>query len=263
MIKFFRKIRQNLLSDGKTGTYFKYAIGEIILVVIGILIALSINNWNENLKNKKLETSYLMRISKDLDNDLLEYEGTSEVARERNERVLFLEQAIKDAQLVEKSPDYFIKSIAYAGYTYRPAISNHSFEELKSSGRLELIDNEGLRVSIAKYYDFEFSYSQFEFIKEDVQLKYNEYSRGILNQEQLNWVLTTYNLSNSTSNISKKKLGDIYQRFLSKKQFHSILPYVFESKFNFIESMGDSKKRAQKLKLEIQNELDGNSNMKK
>ena len=47
MIKFFRKIRQNLLSQGKTGKYFKYALGEIILVVIGILIALQINNWNE------------------------------------------------------------------------------------------------------------------------------------------------------------------------------------------------------------------------
>jgi len=47
MIKFFRKIRQNLLLENKTAMYFKYAIGEIILVVIGILIALRINNWNE------------------------------------------------------------------------------------------------------------------------------------------------------------------------------------------------------------------------
>jgi len=46
MIKLFRNIRQNLLNEGKTTKYFKYAIGEIILVVIGILIALSINNWN-------------------------------------------------------------------------------------------------------------------------------------------------------------------------------------------------------------------------
>ena len=50
MIKFFRKIRQNLLMENKTGKYLKYAIGEIVLVVIGILIALSINNWNENRK---------------------------------------------------------------------------------------------------------------------------------------------------------------------------------------------------------------------
>ncbi|NNF34727.1 MAG: hypothetical protein HKN68_11485, partial [Saprospiraceae bacterium] len=57
MIKFFRKTRQKLLSDGKTGKYFKYAIGEILLVVIGILIALQINNWNSTRKayNQELE----------------------------------------------------------------------------------------------------------------------------------------------------------------------------------------------------------------
>ena len=52
MIKFFRKIRQNILSEGKTGKYFKYAIGEIVLVVIGIVIALQLNNWNESRKNE-------------------------------------------------------------------------------------------------------------------------------------------------------------------------------------------------------------------
>ena len=55
MIKFFRKIRQNLLSVGKSGKYFKYAVGEIVLVVIGILIALQVNNWNEKRKAKNNE----------------------------------------------------------------------------------------------------------------------------------------------------------------------------------------------------------------
>jgi len=61
MIKFFRKIRQNLLIENKTGKYFKYAIGEIILVVIGILIALQINNWNENRKHKNKKHKYIQR----------------------------------------------------------------------------------------------------------------------------------------------------------------------------------------------------------
>ncbi|WNH07971.1 DUF6090 family protein [Thalassobellus suaedae] len=58
MIKFFRKIRQDLLSKGKTGKYLKYAIGEIILVVIGILIALQINTWNENKKLDVIRHQY-------------------------------------------------------------------------------------------------------------------------------------------------------------------------------------------------------------
>ncbi len=59
MVKFFRKIRQNLLMENKTGKYFKYAIGEIILVVIGILIALQINNWNKKRKiNNEIESVF-------------------------------------------------------------------------------------------------------------------------------------------------------------------------------------------------------------
>ena len=73
MIKFFRKIRQNLLSEGKTGKYLKYAIGEIILVVVGILIALSINNWNEERKQNELETVYLKRLHNELKKDIVTF----------------------------------------------------------------------------------------------------------------------------------------------------------------------------------------------
>ena len=66
MIKFFRHIRKDLMEKSKTGTYFKYAIGEIVLVVIGILIALSINNWNENRKLRIQEITHLKNIQEDI-----------------------------------------------------------------------------------------------------------------------------------------------------------------------------------------------------
>ena len=62
MIKFFRSIRKSLVNEGKTTNYLKYAIGEIILVVIGILIALQINNWNENRKNNSEELLILKSL---------------------------------------------------------------------------------------------------------------------------------------------------------------------------------------------------------
>ena len=69
MIKFFRQIRYNLMETGKTGKYFKYAIGEIVLVVIGILIALSISNWNETRKQSALEKEFISSIKNDLKQD--------------------------------------------------------------------------------------------------------------------------------------------------------------------------------------------------
>ncbi len=67
MIKFFRRIRQNLLSEGKTGRYLKYAFGEIVLVVIGILIALAISNWNENRKNMAQTNDFIERLVKEIE----------------------------------------------------------------------------------------------------------------------------------------------------------------------------------------------------
>ena len=70
MIKFFQNIRKTLLAEGKTSRYFKYAIGEIILVVIGILIALSINTWNENQKQKKQLDAIYTTVEQNLKTDL-------------------------------------------------------------------------------------------------------------------------------------------------------------------------------------------------
>ena len=70
MIKFFRKIRFNLMEQNKTGKYLKYAIGEILLVVIGILIALWINNANQNYKNGQLARTYLSDFKRDLEADI-------------------------------------------------------------------------------------------------------------------------------------------------------------------------------------------------
>lgn len=77
MIKFFRKIRQNLISEGKTINYLKYAIGEIILVVIGILIALQINTWNEQRKDDSTLKIYYNQILDDFKKDQIFIEKLS------------------------------------------------------------------------------------------------------------------------------------------------------------------------------------------
>src|SRR5210317_265501 len=74
MIKFFRKIRYNLMEQNKTGKYLKYAIGEIVLVMVGILLALQINNWNEGQKIIKWEHRFLTDLKSELENNLIQLE---------------------------------------------------------------------------------------------------------------------------------------------------------------------------------------------
>ncbi len=76
MIKFFRRIRQNLLTENKFSKYLIYAFGEIFLVVIGILIALSINNWNENEKSRDREKLLLTNLKEEFNFNLIQLNQT-------------------------------------------------------------------------------------------------------------------------------------------------------------------------------------------
>ncbi|WP_204346699.1 DUF6090 family protein [Psychroserpens algicola] len=143
MIKFFRKIRQNLLSEGKTGKYFKYAIGEIVLVVIGILIALQINNWNQE-RIQKLEEQTIVK------NIHTEYLQNKTILKRRIEEAELCEAALKQLMnIMGKDEDYLRKqnvdSLLF--YAFDPPIfrpSENTISGLIQSGRLDLLQNKEL-----------------------------------------------------------------------------------------------------------------------
>lgn len=85
MITFFRKIRKALVDTGATGKYLLYAVGEIALVVIGILIALQINNWNEEQKAREIETKVLYEVVENLEANIQRLESNIERGKTDNE----------------------------------------------------------------------------------------------------------------------------------------------------------------------------------
>ncbi|WP_339896089.1 DUF6090 family protein [uncultured Algibacter sp.] len=148
MIKFFRKIRQNLLTEGKTGKYLKYAIGEIVLVVIGILLALSINNWNENRKANSNQLKYLNLLKKEalsnitsLDIELgrikKQVEGQKEVFR-------LIDESKDTLSETYVSQVFFNTFTTLVGFNYK----NSVLTEIKNSGELKNIENDSLRLTL-------------------------------------------------------------------------------------------------------------------
>ena len=150
MIKFFRKIRQNSLSEGKTGKYLKYAIGEIILVVIGILIALQLNNLNENKKNNVFEKEILSQIQENLKNDKLvlkQIELNFIKAIASSKKILSAEESEKTKDSIEIWLGAIIQFDRFQLLT-------NAYEVLRSNG-FDRISNKQLRFLLGKYYDDE------------------------------------------------------------------------------------------------------------
>lgn len=148
MIKFFRKIRQNLLSEGKTGNYFKYAIGEIVLVVIGILIALQINNWNENRKLTETKQNYYQQILIDLKDDK---NYSKEMISEIESSVTEFDNYLKIYEKPDLTFSEIFKKITTmpVGYTILKFKST-TIESLINNGEMKLIDTE-LRNNLLNY----------------------------------------------------------------------------------------------------------------
>jgi hypothetical protein len=151
MIKFFRKIRQNLISQGKTGKYFKYAIGEIILVVIGIIIALQINNANELRKNKDEEAVMLSNIKEDFLATRSNFIKTIQLQERAILNCRDLINAI-EAKDYTVHPDTIREKFRGGAYSYftLKAITG-SYEAVIGSGKTSIIRNKELLNVLANF----------------------------------------------------------------------------------------------------------------
>ena len=150
MIKFFRKIRHNLLLKNQTGKYFKYAIGEIVLVVIGILIALQINNWNQNRIDRNDEKDIIAKLNNDFKENkkLLEvYILNLQNEMDANNELMRLIGASKKELLKRNLDSLFFASLS----ANELAFADNTLKNIIQSGRLNVLKNENITMLLYKW----------------------------------------------------------------------------------------------------------------
>ena len=170
MLKFFRKIRQNLLLEGRTGKYVKYAFGEIVLVVIGILIALQINTWSQRIKDSKEEHELLVKIRANIQSDTLNLKGGIDRIKSYLAALEIIENEMKDETLSRFSVDLSRPLISAVDMN----LETTTWENLKSTGKLSLLKSASLVDSLQTYYQ------QFKNVNKSWTEGFQSYNRGIL-----------------------------------------------------------------------------------
>ncbi|MEM6517629.1 MAG: DUF6090 family protein [Bacteroidota bacterium] len=147
MIKFIRRIRYNLLEKGKTARYFKYAIGEIILVVIGILIALSLNNWKKHQDDRAEEQILLHNLQQEFTKNLDELHSDHRI----NDITLKASHYFLETDLQTKTPQQIDSLLGrltvYA--TFDPSVGY--INQAINSGKLDLIQNDSLKIFLSQW----------------------------------------------------------------------------------------------------------------
>jgi hypothetical protein len=185
MIGFFRKVRRKLADEHQFLKYSRYAVGEIVLVVIGILIALQINNWNQNQNEQNKIKEYAVSLIQDLEHDIV---MTSQIQRQNIEIVARIDSLNSYTQN-RKIED--ISNLAMLYFTlnkpHRPYIWNRTtITELKNSGALGLIKNDSLSKMISEYDAFTYHLDD-DFINDRIQFeKATELSVSVVNHNYPN-----------------------------------------------------------------------------
>ena len=151
MIHFFRRIRRALLEDNRFRKYVVYALGEIALVMIGILLALQVNNWNENRKNIATKNVQCLELLASLDNDLIEIDNYNERLRILEEEGQYLWEVVNGRRNVQDT-NYFKSCFLNAANLFAFTPNNTVYDNLVQSGGLSLIKSDSIKNLFGLYY---------------------------------------------------------------------------------------------------------------
>ena len=240
MIKFFRKTRKQLADDNKPIKYMRYAIGEIVLVVIGILIALSINNWNEYQKTIKNEEEILMSLQKEII-DIIDRLG--EVKIKNGVYTNAASQVIH--RLKENADSISSKEIGMAFNYMSQIIDSPVLDAIVASNSNVLVKRKGLIADLRSLKNSYIVIGKSQYYLDEL---WNSKITEFFIRCGLSWdesSLYSYSVS----------IDDIEQECYSKKQFIALI-YIKNDLHNFLvnyrnESLEKSKEVLKILKIKM------------
>jgi hypothetical protein len=239
MIKFFRVLRNKMLNTNQFSRYLLYAVGEIFLVVIGILIALSINNWNENRKDAILELKILKNLNEDISfnvGSIKRVYKLDSIIGSRNRRLLKILKEPK-SEYNDSLQIHFGKISRFDVFLPRKM----AYEALKSEG-LDIIKNDSLRSEVIELYDETYLLNQLMIdLKKDIHVT----------------SISFFNQSLFTLEDVGQKVPNDFDALKQDHEFINTLSYIAAESANFQEHLSNILNKTIGVQESIMKEIKG------
>jgi len=232
MVNLFRNIRKSLVNEGKTTKYLKYAIGEIVLVVIGILIALQVNNWNENRKHIQEAKDFRSRLINDISADIVNIE----------KRVKFFDKVLDygyyaDEEMTQRMASYiedkwkFLVGAFHASQIWNLDLSTATYNEIQNSGLLGYVGTPKLLNDLSDYYvDFSSQLNQLnggttayrDYIRSVIPIRMQNYIWKVCYGELKNLSSLIFNDCNPPES-NHEMIEMLYEQIINDSNFKGLL----------------------------------------
>ena len=197
---------------------------EIVVVILGILIAFQIDRWAEERRDRSHEYEYLLRLQEDLQIEILGMDEAIEYAESRIASVLLLEEVIANPSIVTEQPGSLPVALETATWRSFPQINAFVYTELQSSGNLALIQSEPLRRELANYYSSIRHYSRVG-LDLDMQHQFDRLTAGILSTSEL-MNIEKGSWSGSSDSIPVQRAVQIAEELASRRDAIDLLPNI-------------------------------------
>lgn len=254
MINLFRKIRKKLIKDGQLFRYLIYALGEILLIVIGILIAVKINNLNAERISRDEEVAILKEIAENLNECIVELDYTLDVDSLQFSKIKVVVNHMKNDLPYHDSLSYYFYNLQSF---HVPEFPSSGFETLKSKG-LELVKNQVLRKQLINMFDKRLEFTR-ESIIYDGRMRHREFHHSeyiehftILSKDFGDF---EENIANIYINTNSKIVPSNYETLIKDQRYENFLRSIYDN-FKWLEfTQLETLKMVKSLKLELEKEI--------
>lgn len=175
-------ILNTLASSLRKQDWFTLLI-ELFVVITGLFLAFQVDRWWEERGNQALEADYINRLHEEVSTDIDQLRFAIELAEIRQDLTQFLADTVQNPDVARTQPARFAAAVIQSAYTYTPPLTRHSFDDLRSTGNMGLIDDDTLRLALYDYYDFDEGQRQYMTLNFMVEFRQFTLATGILDYD--------------------------------------------------------------------------------